>query len=89
MTLWRGQAKEIQLVLELTNSLEENFYIARRAAIDFAIPLVTNVEQVPPSSAPASFPHPYAGFRIIAGHAATGPDTPGFSPLSILCLVWR
>lgn len=39
------KAKEIKLVLELTNSLDEVFYIARRAAIDFAIPLVTNVEQ--------------------------------------------
>ncbi len=34
-------------MLELTNSLDETFYVARRAAIDFAIPLVTNVEQVP------------------------------------------
>ena len=33
-------------MLELTNSLDETFYIARRAAIDFAVPLVTNVEQV-------------------------------------------
>ena len=43
-----GQAKEIKLVLELTNSLDETFYVARRAAIDFAIPLVTNVEQARP-----------------------------------------
>lgn len=39
------KAKEIKLVLELTNSLDETFYVARRAAIDFAVPLVTNVEQ--------------------------------------------
>jgi hypothetical protein len=44
------QAKEIRLVLELTNSLDETFYIARRAAIDFSIPLVTNVEQVTASN---------------------------------------
>jgi hypothetical protein len=49
-----GQAKEIKLVLELTNSLDETFYVARRAAIDFAIPLVTNVEQVPALS---TLPH--------------------------------
>ena len=39
------RADEIQLVMELSGSLEEHFYMARRIAIDFEKPLVTNVEQ--------------------------------------------
>ena len=44
-------------MLELTNSLDETFYVARRAAIDFAIPLVTNVEQARPPPPPNESGH--------------------------------
>ena len=36
---------KIKLVMELSGSLAENDYVARRAAIDFEKPLVTNIEQ--------------------------------------------
>ena len=39
------RSNEIQLVLELSGSPEEMHYMARRAAIDFEKPVVTNIEQ--------------------------------------------
>jgi len=39
------RANEIKIVLELSGSPEEVHYMARRAAIDFEKPVVTNIEQ--------------------------------------------
>eukprot|EP00292_Cryptomonas_paramecium_P002121 CAMPEP_0113723046 /NCGR_PEP_ID=MMETSP0038_2-20120614/38155_1 /TAXON_ID=2898 /ORGANISM="Cryptomonas paramecium" /LENGTH=1511 /DNA_ID=CAMNT_0000652491 /DNA_START=53 /DNA_END=4585 /DNA_ORIENTATION=- /assembly_acc=CAM_ASM_000170 len=39
------KAREVKMVMELHNGLDNDHYVARRAAIDFAVPLVTNVEQ--------------------------------------------
>lgn len=39
------RANEVKMVMELSGSREENFYMARRVTIDFDKPLITNIEQ--------------------------------------------